>query len=159
MSERDDIRVRLAELENEGGGRLTPSAVVDEARDPESPLHSRFEWDDSKAAHAHRLSQARDLIVSIRVVQTTKTNNIRAVYYVRDPSAGFHEQGYVSTATVKSSEDMAREVLVSEFTAVADRLRRAREVAAVLDARDEVESLLEQVVGLRQRFQPPAMTQ
>ena len=43
-------------------GALTPRVVVDAARDPENPLHNRFEWDDSIAGEKYRLGQARELI-------------------------------------------------------------------------------------------------
>ena len=36
-------------------GKLKPEAVVEAAKDPASPLHARFEWDDGKAAQEHRL--------------------------------------------------------------------------------------------------------
>lgn len=38
------------------------------ARDEASPLHPAFEWDDAKAAHAHRLEQASYLIRSVVIV-------------------------------------------------------------------------------------------
>ena len=50
--------IALAELHQ---GRITPEMVVDAARDPNSPLHSAFTWDDAQAAHEHRLAQARVL--------------------------------------------------------------------------------------------------
>lgn len=49
-------------------GKLTADIVVDEAKNPRSALHGEFEWDDSKAAHEHRLQHARSLIRSITVV-------------------------------------------------------------------------------------------
>lgn len=49
-------------------GKLTPQVVVDTARDPEHPLHSRFEWDDSVAGEAWRRQQAHDLIRKAKVV-------------------------------------------------------------------------------------------
>lgn len=49
-------------------GKLTPQIVVDVARDPEHPLHSRFEWDDAVAGEAHRRQQAHDLIRKARIV-------------------------------------------------------------------------------------------
>ena len=111
-----------------------------------------------KAAAAHWIEQARDLITSIRIVVKTEHTNVSAVYYVRDPAAKSGEQGYVSVTKVRTDADMAREVLVAEFGRVADMLRRARELAAALEAQSEVEALLQGVVGLRQRFmdQPPA---
>ena len=50
-------------------GELTPNVVVEDAQNPNSPLHPCFEWSDDKAAHQYRLSQARKLIGSIVVAQ------------------------------------------------------------------------------------------
>lgn len=153
------IRERLADLELQGGGRLTPNAVLEDAKDPDSPLHDSFEWDDEKAAHAHRIEQARALITSVRVVQRTDKTAVRAVFYVRDPSAENDEQGYVSTTTLRSDADSARAAIVAEFSRVADMLRRAREIAKALECEDEVESLVRSVVDLRDRVQASATEQ
>jgi hypothetical protein len=59
---------RLSQIKKQNG-EITPRAVVDDAASPKSPLHPCFEWDDSKAADAHRLSQARKLIGSIVVAE------------------------------------------------------------------------------------------
>ena len=57
-----DIKsVELTRLYNTYGS-LKPSTVVEEARAESSPLHGDFEWEDGKAAHQHRLHQARTLI-------------------------------------------------------------------------------------------------
>lgn len=48
-------------------GVLTPQLVVEEARDPASPLHDRFEWDDTAAGERYRQHQARQLIRTVRV--------------------------------------------------------------------------------------------
>lgn len=150
--QREAVRVRLAEIELANGGRLTPSAVVADAKAADSPLHAHFEWNVKKAAEAYWIEQARQLITSVRVVYKTDTTAVKAVYYVRDPSATLGEQGYVSTATLRTDADMAREALIAEFTRVADMLRRARELAVALDAAEDVEALIKSVIGLRQRF-------
>lgn len=62
----DDLRSVLLQI-REARGALTPAAVVDTARDPTHPLHSRFEWDDAVAAEAHRRAQAAKLIRSVRI--------------------------------------------------------------------------------------------
>lgn len=46
---------------------LTAEDVVEAAKDPESPIHDLFQWDDSSAAHEYRLGVARRFISSIRV--------------------------------------------------------------------------------------------
>lgn len=48
-------------------GELTPANVVQSARADESPLHDRFEWDDSIAGEKYREVQASELIRSVRV--------------------------------------------------------------------------------------------
>lgn len=58
----------LEAIRVENGGQLHPQAVVQGARSPKSLLHRHFEWDDAKAAEAHRLDQARALIRSIRII-------------------------------------------------------------------------------------------
>lgn len=49
----------------EAKGPITPSRLLREAAKPNHPLHNRFEWDNSKAAHEYRLIQARKIIVSV----------------------------------------------------------------------------------------------
>lgn len=51
-------------------GELTPRVIVDEARDPASPLHKEFEWDDAAAADRFRLIQAGQLVVRCRLTFT-----------------------------------------------------------------------------------------
>lgn len=146
------VRERLQRLADANGGVLTPDAVVADARKKDSPLHAHFEWDTKKAAAAYWLQQARELIRSVVVTVRTETHNVTAVAYVRDPRQSHESQGYVSVTSVRSDADLAREVLVEEFGRVASMLRRARQVAQVLEAGEEVENLITQVVGLRQRF-------
>lgn len=156
---REAIRIRLGEIELANGGRLTPDDVVEDAKNPESPLHACFEWDIEKAASAYWIEQARTLITSIRVVTRVDKTAVTSVFYVRDPSAADGEQGYISVATLRSDADMAREAIVSEFSRVAYVLRRARELAVALDASKDVDSLIQSVVGLRQRFMDPPSQQ
>lgn len=61
-------RDRLVELSEENNGQITTSLVLKDAKRKESPLHDYFEWDDTKAAHQHRLQQARMLIKRVNVV-------------------------------------------------------------------------------------------
>lgn len=63
----DPIVVVLDDLESDD--KLDKEHVLDAARDPSSPLHPKFEWDDTVAAEAHRLEQARQLIAHYRQVK------------------------------------------------------------------------------------------
>ena len=87
----------------------------------------------------------------LRVVVTTESATVRVVGYVRDPSAGPKDAGYVSVSRLRGDQDSAREVLVAEFGRIRDLLNRARELAAVFDMQDELSSMVTQVAGLRER--------
>lgn len=52
----------LQRIAQDAGGELRVADVVEAARAASSPLHGSFNWDDSEAAHAYRLQQARQLI-------------------------------------------------------------------------------------------------
>ena len=62
------FRVSSGSLGSVRGGCFQPQDLVDAARKPKAPLHPLFEWDNRKAAEEHRLSQARNVLRSIRVV-------------------------------------------------------------------------------------------
>jgi len=157
--EKETVHLRLQAIADANGGRLTADDVVSDAKRKDSPLHAHFEWDTKKAAAAYWIEQARVLITSVRVVVTTETTKVSVVAYIRDPAAASDQQGYVATASVRKDVDVAREVLVAEFTRIGSMLRRARELAVVFEAQDEVDGLLQSVVGLRQRFEQPAAVQ
>lgn len=77
-------------------GELSPRLVLDEARDPAHPLHSRFEWDDSIAAERWRVHQAHELIQSVKIVYRqakgkTPAKDIRAFHAVRTPNGHVYE--------------------------------------------------------------------
>jgi hypothetical protein len=59
---RTAIVAELETIRRNAGGVLRPEDVVSFAADPDTELHSRFEWDDTEAAQQYRLWQARQLI-------------------------------------------------------------------------------------------------
>lgn len=61
-----DLKSMLLDIRKDHG-KLTPKVVVDVARDPEHPLHTRFTWDDSVAGEKWRRHEASELIRSVRV--------------------------------------------------------------------------------------------
>ena len=44
----------IQKIRHANGGVASPRAIVDAAREPRSPRHKAFEWDDSKAAEKYR---------------------------------------------------------------------------------------------------------
>jgi hypothetical protein len=74
-------------------GVLRPEDVVEFARDPKSELHRHFEWNDSEAAAAYRLTQARQLIrVQVTMIDTGEgEETIRAYVSLSPPPSGYSE--------------------------------------------------------------------
>lgn len=153
IKDKELVAQRLAEIAELNGGRLTPDLVLADAQDSGSVLHRLFEWDDSIAAHQHRLSQARSIITSVRVVITTENRKISTVYYVRDPEAESDEQGYVSLDRLKTDKDLAQESIVLEFSRASAYLKRAKIHADALGMAGEVDALIESLEDFKQRFE------
>jgi hypothetical protein len=94
-------------------GKLTPEIVLDEARPLNSPLHDRFEWDDTRAAEAHRINQARNLITSCKWVYKEATDKagpeyVRAFHAIRGDD---REYVYEPAHEVASDPMLAKLVL------------------------------------------------
>ena len=127
-------------------GILTAEAVVEAAKDPESPLHHQFEWDDSAAAHAHRLNQARQLIRTVVI----RENHQPARRYVNvrvTLAGGAVRRGYVDRDRALA-DDALFEQVVEQCRRIIRQQReklygfeRARGLVGKLDeAIEEIES-------------------
>ena len=135
--------VKALQRIQEQHGHLTAEVTVNEARNPDSPLHPHFDWDDATAAEKHRLEQARALIRSVKIQVTTDERKVSTVCYVRDPDT---DHGYVPTLSLKDDTDRAREALMSEVRRAQAAMERARDVADALGMRDDVERMLSELV-------------
>ncbi|MFI4881785.1 MAG: hypothetical protein ACIAQU_04290 [Phycisphaerales bacterium JB064] len=93
-------------------GVLRPAAVVEYARDhPESPLHSRFDWNKDVAAERWLLHQAQELIRVAVTYIGDGPKTVRAfVSLDQDREKG---GGYRSTAEV-AANDALREAMLSQ---------------------------------------------
>jgi hypothetical protein len=146
----------LRELERDG--RLIPSEVVDSARDPDSPLHSHFEWDNDEAAEKYRLSQARTLIRTVKLMVTVHEVPVSVPYYVRDPEADAQQAGYRSVISLRREEDTARAAIVDAMKRVSNAVRHAKQLAAVLGVADDLEHIDSLARGVSQRVETEGAT-
>jgi hypothetical protein len=108
------VKQRIAWLETERG-HVTPTAIVEDAASPMSPLHPLFEWDDTTAAAHYRLYQARTVLQRLTITITTEHLTINAPMYVRDPAVSSDQQGYVSVAQLRADPVQARASVLLEF--------------------------------------------
>lgn len=82
----DVVGAHIEMLREKFKGEITPEDILEDAKHDNSPLHSFFEWNDSAAAHQHRLQQARGLIRSVVAIYTREeAPAVRARAYVHIP--------------------------------------------------------------------------
>ena len=100
-------------------------------------LHGLFQWDDTAAAEAYRLTQAREIIGNIavvRILDREPRTPVRAFVNIL-PDSG--ERGYVSVVKVLSRADYTRQMLsaaLEEFSALRDKYRSLTELAELFAA-------------------------
>jgi|GEM_PF-3052225 hypothetical protein len=146
----------IAAMERKTGRNVVPATLVREAQNPKHPLHHRFEWDDSIAAHKHRLDIAQKIISSVRVVTTHGTIKISSVGYVRDPTLPPDVAGYVSVARLRTEREHAEETILYEVGQVVAHLERARELAFALDMAAEFDAAWSGAQQLQSRLRKGA---
>lgn len=122
-----------AELERLAAtGLLLPPAVVDAARDPKSPLHDHFTWDDGEAAEKYRLVEARSLIARVKVQMVganSESYNVRQFAHLSTD-----KRGYRNLSDVAKAPDMVT-VLRQDLARDLQRaVAKYRATVAVIDA-------------------------
>ena len=127
----------LKEIARRDGGLLRPAAVVDAARDEDSPLHGAFEWDDTEAAEKYRLLQAQTLIRSFRVEIEENGNKLDVPVFVgisTDRTEGKSSNPYRILEDVKNTPDLMRvaaEDALAQLEALRVRFQYLKELADV----------------------------
>lgn len=121
-------------------GELTPEDVLADAKNDNSPLHSFFEWDDSAAAHQHRLQQARGMIrsiVAVYVHDDKPSTKMRAYVHIKESGAPhYREAGHAMS--VKATRDMVLAGAWREFQSWRRRYADLREFADLFEVADKV---------------------
>ena len=141
------VSEELAEIQRQNNGLLDPQMVVDYARNPETALHSRFEWDDTEAAEKYRLWQARQIIrmelVVIEEPVTKQTIQIRQ--YVSLPSdriiTGRERKGYREITSVLKDDEKRQELFEAakqDMIIFKRKYQMLRQVSKVINAIDEI---------------------
>lgn len=120
-------------------GRLESADVVEASRIKEAPLHDHFEWNDAKAAEAHRVEQARYLIRSIEVMVERSDSEvvpIRAFVSVQRDE----DRSYTSTFHALADPDLRGQVVNQawkELEAWRQRHAELVEFARIFTAMDQ----------------------
>jgi hypothetical protein len=141
---------RLLLLEKRGG-RLDPSAVVEDAKDPTSPLHSwaGWTWDVEAAAEERWLDQSRQLIRLVRFVSEDGERTLRVPTYIRDHDRAPKEEGYIRTMRVAKDEDRARRAIEREMNRAIGYVVRVRTLASYFGLEDELREIEDRLFCVR----------
>jgi len=134
-------------LKEKHGGELTADQFVAAAKAKRSPLHELLNWDDSQAAHEHRLAQARGVLRAFVIVRPAVDRpdiKTRAFTVVTRPPI---EEGEKARKVYRSIEDALAdpeeraEILlraVRELLAVRRRYQALTELDSIFQAIDRV---------------------
>lgn len=111
------IEIATTELRSiwETTGALVPANIVETARPEDHPLHQFFEWDDTVAAHQHRLWQAIGLIARVKVHVMNDTSDDPTDYRIRAwlpaSKVGLNTGHYLPEAHVRSNPEQRERLL------------------------------------------------
>jgi hypothetical protein len=128
-------------LRQQSKGELTPKDVVDDARNPNSPLHSFFEWDDGEAAEQYRLQQARGLIravVAVYVGDEKPAVRHKAYVHINEPAAP-HYRETSHALSLSKTRQMVLQRAWRELQAWKQRYKDLKEFSDLFEVIDEVE--------------------
>jgi hypothetical protein len=123
----------LAEIAESNNGVLQVDAVIAAARAQDSPLHSKFTWDDTEAAHKWRQEQARALI-RVTVKYLPENGNSVRVFVSLTTDQRTKGGGYRQLVSVMSNEEQRAQLLEDAYS----DLQRFREKYSLLTELAEV---------------------
>lgn len=141
-----EVGEHLEMLRQRFKGEITPRDLLDDARNPNSPLHSFFEWSDTEAAEQYRLQQARGLIrsvVAIYVQEDKPATRVRAYVHVPEPGTPhYRETGHAMSQ--KKTRDMVLQRALRELIGWQKRYHELHEFADLFENIEQLELKLSQ---------------
>lgn len=136
MSKKSDaVRRELGRIAKANGGVLWPKKVVEAARPESSVLHSRFEWNNGKAAERYRIWQARQLI-AITVNVIGEGGESEQIWVSLKPDRE-ESGGYRSLISVLSDTDLRGQLLEDarrDMEIFEEKYKHLQELALVFEA-------------------------
>lgn len=137
----EEIQAEIERIrESLPGGNLKERAVVEASKDPDSPLHPHFMWDDdAEAAMRHRDEIARRLIMRIVVTpHEAKELSVKVgirKYHGRIDGKGYHHVSEVTTQ--KTIRDALLRQARGDLLSARRKYRDLEELGGVMSAIDE----------------------
>ena len=135
ISER--VKEELELIRKKHSGLLNPVDVVEFAKNEETALHTKFTWDNSKAAHEYRLWEARQVIRVHVTVVAGSDEPVRAFVSLKEDRG---TSGYRHIQDVLSDKQLREKMLQearAEMEVFAKKYRHLQELKPVVQAMDE----------------------
>lgn len=109
----DKMAAILGDILEKFGDSLTPEQLVEVARPARSPIHKLFTWDNTKAAHAFRVAEARDHIrhLEVIIIHDKKPMATRAYHAVVIDAEEPSEKHYTSLSAIVKSPELSQQVV------------------------------------------------
>ena len=150
FTDKDARRIgpRLVRIRERSDGKLLkPETVVEDARDPSSPLHRYFTWDDTEAAALWRLEQARGMIRAIFIIPQSmkKPEPVRFFHNVNTEQG----RGYVAIEDVKADEHMREQVVAYALVQLQGWTQRYKDYAELFPVIEAINRALEGITNGR----------
>lgn len=127
-------------------GELTPANVVRVAANPSNPLHELLTWDDDKAAHAHRMHEASNLIRVYRTEVTVKQRTFGL------PDFTVVQRGSPRVATMEVPEEQRQAVFASQLNSAIGHLERAAKYQCAYGFGEELFDMVDQLRAMLEKL-------
>ena len=115
---------RVLSLRREDGEFRTED-IIEDAKQPDSPLHTYFNWDLERAAYEHWKDQARQLISEVRVIITHGATTVTTYrFQPSSPSVSAGNQGGYVDVTKVTKRKTQRELLDAELRQLQGHMER-----------------------------------
>lgn len=121
--------------EIESISNVTPSSILEYARNENSELHKCFEWDDTVAAEKYRLQQARNIVCNLVYQEEKKEEPTKLRVFYNQSSTNT----YQPTRVLVRNEDSYKELLMqakSELRAFKNKYKMLTELEDIFNLID-----------------------
>lgn len=127
-------------------GKVTPSLIVEDARNTERETHKLIEWDETVAAEKYRLEQARYIMRNIIIVRTEQAEikeEPKIIKFRAYEGVEVDHERYFMPMPVAISREDTRIYMLKQAMAALNAFRQKygmiKELSAVIDAIDNIE--------------------
>lgn len=123
----EEVLEELNRIRSDNNNRLSPEAVIKASKDKNAPFHGEFTWDNKKAAHKWRISEANSIIQAVMIkADTGEEKPAYRVKVIQEPIKATR-----GTYVEVSSEEMVGQQVKNTLVSIWQRHRTIRKFEKV----------------------------